>query len=432
MSIADKITSLTTARNDIRSALQQKGIATAISHGFSSFASDILNIKTGVLLQSKSVTPGKNAKTVSPDSGYDGLSSVSVSGDADLVASNIKSGVNIFGVAGSLVPGITPSGTKNITANGTVDVTNYASVNVAVPVKDNYQSKIITPGYSLVHVVPDSGFDALSDVSVNGDTNLISENIKKDIVIFGVTGNYEGGGGDVCSLIVCTCSSNIYDVSAKYGTKTAVAHMVGNTAYMNIPYTYTGSVVVSGRTSARTISTTITVSNINIYTCSLLDTGIIYNAGTWNIGAHTYEGISWSQYSGYYYILSPATVTDLSGSLQLSGTVGQSSPDYGSTTYQTANFISPPIHTNGYTKLKFTAKTSASSVTLGVGYCVGRPSGAVNWMTGYASIRGTSSQSVEVPINSSSDIEIYLAFRLTSTVSPAVNATANITKIEFV
>lgn len=91
-------------------------------------------------LQSKTVTPAASAQTVTPDSGYDGLSQVTVSGDSDLTAANIKSGVNIFGVTG------TYSGTSSTPA---------------------LQSKTVTPTKSAQSVTPDSGYDGLSKVTVN-------------------------------------------------------------------------------------------------------------------------------------------------------------------------------------------------------------------------------------------------------------------------
>ena len=88
-------------------------------------------------LQSKSATPKTTLQTITPDSSYDGLSSVSVGAvtssiDSNITASNIKSGVSILGVEGTLEEGITPTGTLEITENGTYDVTEYASANVSV------------------------------------------------------------------------------------------------------------------------------------------------------------------------------------------------------------------------------------------------------------------------------------------------------------
>jgi len=52
-------------------------------------------------LQAKTATPSASQQVITADTGYDGLSQVTVSGDSDLIAGNIKSGVNIFGVTGS-------------------------------------------------------------------------------------------------------------------------------------------------------------------------------------------------------------------------------------------------------------------------------------------------------------------------------------------
>ena len=53
------------------------------------FVQAVEKLKTQPVLQDKEAMPGVQACVITPDEGYDGLSSVSVSGEEQLVASNI-------------------------------------------------------------------------------------------------------------------------------------------------------------------------------------------------------------------------------------------------------------------------------------------------------------------------------------------------------
>ena len=54
------------------------------------------------------------------------------------------------------------------------------------------RSETVTPSASPQTVLPGDGFDGLSFVTVYGDSDLVSENIKDGVTIFNVTGNYTG------------------------------------------------------------------------------------------------------------------------------------------------------------------------------------------------------------------------------------------------
>ena len=86
------------------------------------------------------------------------------------------------------------------------------------------QNKTVTPTTSQQIVVADSGYDGLNRVTVNGDANLVSENIMSGVTIFGVEGTAEGGGGgENCTVTftgeyseIQTVYGNYYDSSGNF------------------------------------------------------------------------------------------------------------------------------------------------------------------------------------------------------------------------
>lgn len=183
------------------------------------------------VLQSKTVTPGASAQTVRPDSGYDGLSQVTVNGDTDLVASNIKSGVNIFGVTG-----------------------NYSGTSTS----PKMQTKTVTPGASAQDVTPDSGYDGLSKVTVAGDADLIPGNIKSGVNIFGVTGSLVTGGtggssDDNCEAYVVDATNPVVHFKRTTGTIKAWGFAAyKQSTYMTTNYAFTGDTQTTISTMSNT------------------------------------------------------------------------------------------------------------------------------------------------------------------------------------
>ena len=130
----------------------------------------------GGTLQSKTVKSSTSKQTVTPSSGYYGLSSVVV---------------NPYVLDSKTVKSSTSRQTVTSSKDG------LSSVIVEPYVLD---SKTVDPSTNNITVT--SSKDGLSSVTVNPvtssiDSNIQAGNIKKDVTILGVTGTYEGGGDPV-------------------------------------------------------------------------------------------------------------------------------------------------------------------------------------------------------------------------------------------
>ena len=134
------------------------------------------------VLQTKSVTPSTSQQTITPDNGYDGLSSVTVKAMPTATLSTPTISVNSAGkitakveqAAAGYVEAGSKSATKQLTTKG---------------------AATITPGTSDQSI--SSGTYLTGAQTVKGDANLVSGNIKSGVSIFGVTGSFEGSGAYV-------------------------------------------------------------------------------------------------------------------------------------------------------------------------------------------------------------------------------------------
>ena len=131
-------------------------------------------------LQSKTATPSTSQQTITPDNGYDGLSSVTVEAMPTAALGTPTISVDSAGkitakveqTASGYVQAGSKSATKQLTTKG---------------------AATITPGTSDQTIA--SGTYLTGTQTIKGDANLVAGNIKSGVSIFGIAGSFEGSGG---------------------------------------------------------------------------------------------------------------------------------------------------------------------------------------------------------------------------------------------
>lgn len=231
MSIASEISRLQTAKTDIKTAIEAKGVTVPTSAKIDVFDDYIAQIPTGGSYQSKTISPTESSQTVSPDSGYDALSSVTVNAisstyvgsgisrksSSDLTTNratvNVPAGYYSSAASKAVSSGsatapasisgssaAVSAGTNTLTLTKTVSVTpsvsaGYVSAgtagNSSVSLTASVATKAattITPGTTNQTIA--SGTYLTGTQTISGDADLVAANIKKGVQIFNVTGSY--------------------------------------------------------------------------------------------------------------------------------------------------------------------------------------------------------------------------------------------------
>ena len=196
----------------------------------------------GGTYQTKSVTPTTSSQTVTPDSGYDALSSVTV----------------------AAIPSqyIVPSGSIEITSNGTVDVT--AKTSAVVSVQPVLQSKNVTPTESAQTVTPDTGKDGLSSVSVGAISSTyvgtgISRKSSSDLTASGATvsvpaGYYESAASKAVSSGSATTPATTVTANPSISVSSAGLITATASATKSVTPTVSAGYVSSGTAGTITVS----------------------------------------------------------------------------------------------------------------------------------------------------------------------------------
>ena len=140
----------------------------------------------------ETITPGTENQTIAAHQYLTGAQTIE--GDRNLSAGNIKKGVSIFGVTGTLETGGTGTDTSDATATAG-DILNgktaYVKGEKVTGTISSKSAATYTPGTSNQTIA--AGQYLAGAQTIKGDANLLADNIKKGVSIFGVTGTLEAG-----------------------------------------------------------------------------------------------------------------------------------------------------------------------------------------------------------------------------------------------
>lgn len=161
--------------------------------------------------QSVTITPSVDEHYLKPGF-YNGIN---IPGDTDLVASNIKKDIEIFGVTGTY-EGTDTSDATATAADILTGKTAYVNGEKLTGTIPEYGAHTYTPTTENQYI--ETGY--YSGVQcIKGDANLLPGNIRKGVSIFDVVGTYEGSQSSAEQILFqCNDSATEESIISEYGS----------------------------------------------------------------------------------------------------------------------------------------------------------------------------------------------------------------------
>ena len=255
-------------------------ITTNGTHTVTNYASVSVNVPTqsgsSVSLETatRTYTPTESSQTetITPSSGYDGLSSVGITVNA-ISSTYVGSGITRRSSTDLSASGATvtvPSG--YYASQATKSVAAMTLPTAASNSSSGTSKATITPSTSNKYINIPTGYNSTASYyTISGDADLVASNIKSGVQIFGVTGTYTASGGGIDTSDATATAADLLSGKTAYAggskitgtiaTKTS-SDLTASGATVSVPAGYyaTAASKAIANGSATTPATTITAN----------------------------------------------------------------------------------------------------------------------------------------------------------------------------
>lgn len=214
-------------KNVVDTTINEKAASSSyIQSGRKGYVNGKLVTGAATTISTLNYTPTTANQTISGPAFIEKDTAITIQGDENLRAANIKKGTTIFGVEGTLETETTGIDTSDATATAADILSNktaYVNGEKVTGTIETVEEAVWTPSAEDKQILS-SGVYVGGTQTIQGEPNFLASNIRKGVDMWGVQGTYEAeGGGDSSHsekvIFDCRSYTSSEEVMAAYSSK---------------------------------------------------------------------------------------------------------------------------------------------------------------------------------------------------------------------